>query len=129
MSKLFITQACAAAALVAMSSTALAQENTAVNTADPALNATADPLANDTTNVLVTDPLANDPMATTTTTDPLAADPMFNETETDDDDGDGFPWGLLGLLGLAGLLGARRRDDDVRVDTTRNTADTTRNDR
>ena len=121
MSKLSITQACAAAALVAMSSTAFAQENTAVNTADPALNATADPLANDTTDVLVTDPLVNDPMATTTTTttDPLVAEPMFNETERDDDDG--FPWGLLGLLGLAGLLGMRRRDDDVRVDTTRNT--------
>ena len=128
MSKLSITRACAAAALVAISSTALAQDNTTntVNAVDPALTTTADPLANDT-NMIVTDPLANDPMATTTT-DPLATDPMFNETERDDD-GDGFPWGLLGLLGLAGLLGARRRDDDVRVDTTRNTVDTTRDTR
>jgi hypothetical protein len=28
------------------------------------------------------------------------------------DDGDGFPWGLLGLLGLAGLLGLKRNDRD-----------------
>ena len=122
MSKLFITRACAAAALLAMSSAALAQDNT-VNAVDPALNTTtADPLANDTSDVLVTDPLANDPMATTTT-DPLATDPMLNETDVDDDDDGGFPWGLLGLLGLAGLLGGKRRDDDVRVDTTRDTRD------
>lgn len=119
MSKSSITGACAAAALLAISSTALAQENTAntVNAVDPALNTTADPLADDV-DVITTDPLANDPLATTGT-DPLATDPMLNET--DDDDDDGFPWGLLGLLGLAGLLGTKRRDDDVRVDTTRDT--------
>ena len=119
MSKLSITRACAAAALLTLSSAAFAQENTAntMNTVDPALNTTtADPMATD--NVITTDPLANDPLATTTT-DPLAADPMLNETDLDDDDGNDFPWGLLGLLGLAGLLGARRRDDDVRVDRTR----------
>ncbi|MGI8611943.1 MAG: WGxxGxxG family protein [Sphingomicrobium sp.] len=122
MSKLSITRACAAAALLAMSSAALGQDNN-VNAVDPAMNTmTADPLANDTSDVIVTDPLANDPMATTTT-DPLAIDPMLNETDVDDDDDD-FPWGLLGLLGLAGLLGGRRRDDDVRVDTTRDTRDT-----
>jgi MYXO-CTERM domain-containing protein len=120
MSKLSITRACAAATLVATSSTAFAQENTAntVNAVDPALNTTADPLANDTSNVIMTDPLANDPLATTA--DPLAADPMLNEPVDDDDDGGRFPWGLLGLLGLAGLLGGKRRDD-VRVDTTRDT--------
>ena len=119
MSKLSITRGFAAAALLAMSTAALAQENTAntVNATDPAATTTADPLANDTVNVTVTDPLANDPMATTTT-DPLATDPMLNEPVADDDDDRGaFPWGLLGLLGLAGLLGSRRRDDDVRVDT------------
>ena len=37
-----------------------------------------------------------------------------------DDDGDGMgKWGLLGLAGLAGLLGLKRRDNDVRTDTTR----------
>ena len=123
MSKLSITRGFAAAALLAMSTAALAQENTAntVNAVDPAVTTTADPLANDTINVNVTDPLANDPMATTT--DPLATDPMLNEPALDDDDDDrgAFPWGLLGLLGLAGLLGSRRRDDDVRADTTRDT--------
>ena len=122
MSKPIITRACAAAALLALSPAAVAQENTAntVGTVDPATNTTtADPLA--TNNVVTTDPLANDPMATTTTTDPMAADPMLNATD-EDDDGDGdFPWGLLGLLGLAGLLGMKRRDDDVRIDTTRDT--------
>ena len=123
MSKLSITRACAAAALFAMSSAVIAQENTAnaVNTADPALNTTADPLANDA-NVITTDPLVNDPMMAPPATDPLATDPLLNETDVDDDDDDGgFPWGLLGLLGLAGLLGTRRRDDDIRVDRTRDT--------
>ena len=121
MSKSSIT--CAAAALLAISSTALAQDNTAntINAVDPALNATADPLANDA-NVITTDPLANDPLMTAPATDPLAADPMLNATDDDDRDDDrSFPWGLLGLLGLVGLLGTRRRDDDVRVDTTRDT--------
>ena len=114
MSKPSITRACAAAALLAMSSTAFAQENTAntVNNVDPALTTTADPAANDTLDVNVVDPLANDPLAT---------DPMLNTTNDDDDDDGGFPWGLLGLLGLAGLLGTRRRDDDVRVDRARDT--------
>ena len=123
MSKSSITGACAAAALLAISSTAVAQDNAAntVNATDPALNATADPLANDA-NVITTDPLANDPLMTAPATDPLATDPMLNDTGDDDRDDDrGFPWGLLGLLGLAGLLGSRRRDDDVRVDTTRDT--------
>lgn len=124
MSKLSITRGFAAATLLAMSTTALGQENTAntVNATDPAVTTTADPLTNDTVSVNVTDPLANDPLATTTT-DPLATDPMLNEPALDDDDDDrgAFPWGLLGLLGLAGLLGSRRRDDDVRVDTTRDT--------
>jgi MYXO-CTERM domain-containing protein len=119
MSKLIITQACAAIALLAMSPAALAQDNTA-NTVDPALTTTADPAANDTLDVNVGDPLANDPLATTTT-DPMAADPMANTTDDGDRDRGDFPWGLLGLLGLAGLLGARRRDDDVRVDRTRDT--------
>ncbi len=123
MSKLCITRACAAAALFAMSSTAFAQDNTAnaVNTVDPAVTTTADPAANDTLDVNVTDPLANDPLATAPATDPLATDPMLNATDDGDDDRGGFPWGLLGLLGLAGLLGTRRRDDDVRVDRTRDT--------
>ena len=126
MSKLSITRACAAAAMLALSTAALAQENTAntMNAADPALTTTTtDPLATDPANVTTTDPLANDPLATTTTTDPLATDPMMTNTvEVDEGDGDqDFPWGLLGILGLAGLLGMKRRDDDVRVDTTRDT--------
>jgi hypothetical protein len=45
---------------------------------------------------------------------------MLNAPVDDGGDrGKAFPWGLLGLLGLAGLLGMKRRDDDVRVDTTR----------
>lgn len=125
MSKLSIARVSAAAALLAMSPAVLAQENTAntVNAADPAANMTAtDPLAANTTDVTATDPLANDSMATTTTTtDPLAAEPMPNAVDGDDGDGRTFPWGLLGLLGLAGLLGVKRRDDDMRVDTTRDT--------
>jgi len=119
MSKLSITRACAAAALLAMSSTAFAQENTA-NTVDPALTTTV-PATNDTLDVNVVDPLANDPLATAPAAAPLATDPMVNTTNDDDDDDGGFPWGLLGLLGLAGLLGTKRRDDDVRVDRTRDT--------
>ena len=42
---------------------------------------------------------------TTATGDPYAA-PV-------EEDGNDFPWGLLGLLGLAGLLG-RKKDNDVR---------------
>lgn len=124
MSKVSIIRAGMAAAALAMSPAAFAQENTAntVNAVDPALNTTADPLANDTVSVNVTDPLANDPLAVPPATDPLATDPLLNEVDADDDDDDGrFPWGLLGLLGLAGLLGTKRRDDDVRVDTTRDT--------
>ena len=120
MSKLSITRACAAAALFAMSSTAFAQDNSAntVNAEDTAVTTTV-PATNDTLDVNVTDPLANDPLATTTTT----TDPMLNTTVDGDDDHDrgGFPWGLIGLVGLAGLLGTRRRDDDVRVDRTRDT--------
>lgn len=41
--------------------------------------------------------------------------------ETTDDRDDGFDWGLLGLLGLAGLLGLKRKDDDVHVDSRRDT--------
>ena len=124
MSKLSITRGCAVAAMLALSTAALAQENTAntMNAADPALNATTtDPLATDPANVTTTDPLANDPLATTTTTDPLATDPMTTNMVDEEDDDQDFPWGLLGLLGLAGLLGVKRRDDDVRVDTTRDT--------
>ena len=124
MSKISITRACAAAALLAMSSSAFAQDNSAntVNAEDTTVTKTA-PATNDTVSVNVTDPLANDPLATTTTTaDPLATDPMLNTTDDDDDhDRGGFPWGLLGLVGLAGLLGTKRRDDDVRVDRTRDT--------
>jgi MYXO-CTERM domain-containing protein len=123
MSKLSITRACAAAALFAMSSSAFAQDNTAntVNAEDTAVTTTV-PATNDTVSVNVTDPLANDAVAMPPATDPLATDPMVNTTDDDDDDDRGmFPWGLLGLLGLAGLLGTKRRDDDVRVDTTRDT--------
>ena len=42
-------------------------------------------------------------------------------TDRDDDSG---KWGLAGLVGLVGLLGLKRRDNDVRVGTTR-TANTT----
>jgi MYXO-CTERM domain-containing protein len=106
-----------------MSSTAFAQENSAntVNTVDPALTTTV-PATNDTLDVNVTDPLATDPLATAPATDPMATDSMLNAGDVDDDEDDrGFPWGLLGLLGLAGLLGTKRRDDNVRVDTTRDT--------
>ena len=118
MSKLSVTRACAAAALLAMSSTAFAQENTAntVNAEDTAVTTTV-PATNDTVNVTVTDPLANDALAM-----PPATDPMLNTTDVDDDDDDRgmFPWGLLGLLGLAGLLGLRKRPDHpVRVDPPR----------
>jgi MYXO-CTERM domain-containing protein len=123
MSKVSIIRAGMAAAVLAMSPAAFAQENTAnaVNAVDPALNTTADPMANDA-NLITADPLANDPMVAAPATDPLATDPMLNATDVDDDDDDrGFPWGLLGLVGLVGLLGTRRRDDDARVTTTRDT--------
>lgn len=119
MSKRFIAQACVAAALLSVSPAALAQNETdnAAATADPALNATADPLAttNGTDTMNATDPLATDPMAT----DPMMNDPMMNTVEEEEEDSD-FPWGLLGLLGLAGLLGMKRGDDrDVHVDARR----------
>ena len=119
MSKLSITGACAAA-LFTLSSAAFAQENTAntVNAGDTAVTTTA-PATNDT--VTVADPLANDPMATAPAAEPLTT-PVATDTDDDHDRDTGrFPWGLLGLLGLAGLLGTKRRDDDVRVDTTRDT--------
>jgi MYXO-CTERM domain-containing protein len=124
MSKISITRACAAAALFAISSSAIAQDNTGntVNAEDTAVTTTttADPLA--TNNVAATDPLANDALAVPPPADPMATDPMLNTTDDDDDhDRGGFPWGLLGLVGLAGLLGTRRRDDDIRVDRTRDT--------
>ncbi len=34
---------------------------------------------------------------------------------TQQDQGDGFPWGLLGLLGLGGLAGLNRRDNSTRT--------------
>lgn len=56
---------------------------------------------------------------------PAAAQDTNTGTDTAyeaDNDDDGFDWGLLGLLGLAGLLGLRKKDDDdVNVDTRRNT--------
>ena len=56
---------------------------------------------------------------------PAAAQDTHTGTDTAyeaDNDDDGFDWGLLGLLGLAGLLGLRKKDDDdVNVDTRRNT--------
>lgn len=52
---------------------------------------------------------------TTTTMDPaMTAAPVEN-------DGDDFPWGLLGLLGLAGLLG-RKRERDVHYTGTNRTS-------
>lgn len=50
--------------------------------------------------------------STTTASDSTYAAPATN------DDGDEFPWGLLGLLGLAGLLG-RKKHDTVHVDHNR----------
>ncbi len=32
------------------------------------------------------------------------------------EEGNDFPWGLLGLLGLAGLLGRKRQERDIHVD-------------
>lgn len=74
--------------------------------------------------------MANDPAMTTTTTTTTAEDPLVtdNAAMTDpyatqdtqyvarEEEGDGFPWGLLGLLGLAGLLGRKKSDRDIHVD-------------
>ena len=49
--------------------------------------------------------------------DTTTVDTTTTAPATEDDDND-VPWGLLGLLGLAGLLGRKRRDDEVRVNTT-----------
>ena len=38
---------------------------------------------------------------------------------TQQDDGNDFPWGLLGLLGLGGLAGLRRREQPVAIDASR----------
>ena len=38
--------------------------------------------------------------------------------ENDDDDDDWGSWGLAGLIGLIGLLGLRKRDDNIRRDST-----------
>lgn len=129
MSKRLIISTCAAAALLATApALALAQDNSAnmavpadpASTADPLGANAADPLAENAADPLAVDPLANDPMATATA-DPLATEPMADTAE--DDDGGGFPWGVLGLLGLVGLLGMNRRDGgDARADTRRDGA-------
>lgn len=80
------------------------------------LLASASPaFAQDTNTGDVVDVTTNDTVDVTT-------DDM-NGVTTDRRDGedDGFDWGLLGLLGLAGLLGIKRRDPDLRRDTTTGT--------
>lgn len=42
-----------------------------------------------------------------------AAQPTQVETQ---DEGNDFPWGLLGLLGLGGLAGLRRREEPQRAE-------------
>jgi MYXO-CTERM domain-containing protein len=49
-----------------------------------------------------------------------ATDTGYATTSHDREDGDDFPWGLLGLLGLAGLLGLKRKERDIHVDARRN---------
>jgi hypothetical protein len=38
---------------------------------------------------------------------PTASDLPSQTVAPEDEDGDGFPWGLIGLVGLIGLLGRR----------------------
>ena len=89
------------AVALAISAPAAAQDT---NTADNAAVA-ANELAPVDANAVAVDPaLANDVAmapAPVTTTDP-AMTPEAAPAE--DDDGGGFPWGLLGLLGLIGLI-------------------------
>lgn len=100
--KLFLIAAAAALA----AGPAVAQNNVAD---EPVANATNEVVATDAN--VVTD--AN--LVTTTTTVDTALEPaapteseLASTARDDDDDGRGFPWGLLGLVGLIGLLGRRR---------------------
>ena len=91
---------------VAVSAPAAAQDTNAVDNAAVAANDIAPADA----NAMAVDPaLANDVAmapAPATTTDPA----LTPETApADDDDGGGFPWGLLGLLGLIGLIPRKGR--------------------
>ena len=64
---------------------------------------------------------ATDDIVDVTTNDTVDVTTDMNGVTTDGrdrDDDDGFDWGLLGLLGLAGLLGMKRREPDLRRDTT-----------
>lgn len=109
-----------AAALLALPSVALAQDNAANVAAETAVangaSATTDPALNDS---MAADTATVDGFNTTAPMDNGAAEDLALantvEPERDDDD---FPWGLLGLLGLAGLLG-RKKDGDIHVDARR----------
>ncbi len=44
-------------------------------------------------------------------------EPVTQTQPVETDDGNDFPWGLLGLLGLGGLAGLRRQEQPRRVET------------
>jgi MYXO-CTERM domain-containing protein len=48
--------------------------------------------------------------------DSAATDNTQYDNRAQQDEGNDFPWGLLGLLGLAGLLGRKREQRDIHVD-------------
>lgn len=85
----------------AVSAPALAQET---NAADNAMANAADPAAIEANAMAVDPALAND-VAMAPAPAP-ATDPSLAPTAApaEDNDGGGFPWGLLGLLGLVGLI-------------------------
>lgn len=105
-----------AAALLAMPSVAVAQDNVSNNvtvTDTSVANATtADPALNTMGNDLGT--ASNTEAVALPADDTMANDMALAQTAPPREDKD-FPWGLLGLLGLAGLLG-RKKQDDVYVD-------------
>lgn len=85
----------------AVSAPAVAQDTNAMDNAAVAANE----MAPVDTNAMAVDPaLANDVAmapAPATTADPALAP---EAAPAEDNDGGGFPWGLLGLLGLLGLI-------------------------
>ena len=107
-----LTAAIAGATLCLFASAAYGQ-----NTQTTTGTTTADPAVTNQTGTAPTT-LGTQPTTTPTATDNAAqTTPVIDNTattDTVDNDGRGFPWGILGLLGLAGLL---KRPETVRRET------------
>jgi MYXO-CTERM domain-containing protein len=111
MTNTFKTRAFLLASMIALTPAAGLAQGTATTTADTNLVNSSNADSMDTMGTTV-------PPSGVTVNDVALAESIPPSTQ---DDGNDFPWGLLGLAGLAGLLGRKRRDDDhveVRIDRT-----------